>query len=380
MNFLKKKFYEYYLHPDIIFPPRFDRREFAFFFFGEDMMKRHISFKDKEKFIYYLRANVPKHIYYSSAYYRQPDAETMSKKQWMGADLIFDLDADHLPNANKMTYEEMLLKVKEEMKKLLDFLIEDFGFEKKSMALYFSGGRGYHCHVFDKHVIELGSQERREIVDYITARGLDFSHVILKKNIYANYYTTSTIEIMPSQPGWRGRMARGIISFLQEIKKMDREEAIKKLMEMEGIGKKIAMSIYDGLDEEKMKRIEEGKIDQMPAIRRLLKPLIKELAVVLHSSTDEPVTADVKRLIRLPGSLHGKTGFKVTKVSMDALEEFEPLRDAIVFGNDLTKIKVEKPFKIKMMGKEFNLKEGETRVPEYLAVFAIARGFGKFFK
>ena len=377
MNYLKKKFYEYYMHPNIEFPYRMDRREFAFLFFNESMMKRHISFKNKEWLLHFLRANIPAHVYYSSAYYQNPSAPTMNEKKWMGADLIFDLDADHLPMAEKLSYEESLEMVKEELKKLLSFLIDDFGFEERSLSIYFSGGRGYHCHVQDKRVIELGSQERREIVDYITARGLDIKSIITERNIYGERYT-KTIEISPSAPAWRGRIARAIISFLEEIKSMDRDEAISRLQELEGIGGKVASSIYDGLDDEKMKLIASGKIDQMAEIKRLLKPLIKKLAVKLHSSTDEPVTADIKRLIRLPGSLHGKTGLKVKRVSIHALDEFDPLRDAIVFNDEKVKIKVIKPFKIRMKGEAFNLKD-VAFVPEYVAVFAIARGFAILF-
>jgi DNA primase small subunit len=49
---------------------------------------------------------------------------------------------------------------------------------------------------------------------------------------------------------------------------------------------------------------------------------------------DEPVTTDIHRLIRLQGSLHGKTGFAVTRVR--DLEAFDPFRDAIAFKSDET--------------------------------------------
>jgi len=378
MNYLRKKFYEYYLKAEIEAPYRIERREFAFLFFNESTMKRHISFKNKEWLLRYLKTSIPAHVYYSSAYYNNPSAGTMREKKWMGADLIFDLDADHLPNANKLSYEESLERIKEELKKLLSFLIDDFGFDEKSISIYFSGGRGYHCHVHDKKILNLGNQERREIVDYIMARGLDYSHVIVERSIYSKTYT-KTIEITPSSPGWRGRIARGIISFLEEVKSMEREEAIQLLKSFDGIGDTIAQDIYDGLDDRRMELIREGKIDQMAAIKRLLKPLIKELAVKLHSSTDEPVTADIKRLIRLPGSLHGKTGFRVTRVNLNNLEDFNPLEEAVVFGEEMVKIDVKKPFKIKLKGNDFALKEGVVKVPEYVAVFALARNMANIF-
>ena len=370
MNFLRKKFLEYYLNPKIDFPVRFDRREYAFILFEEDTMHRHISFKSKEDLLLYLKTNVPAHAYYSSAYYRNPSAETMQEKQWMGADLIFDLDADHLPNANNMSYEEALRAVKEELEKLIDFLIEDFGFGEDELEIYFSGGRGYHCHVHNKKVLDLGSQERREIVDYLTGRGLDFKEIIKEKRIGGEI----TIEI-DMEGGWEKRIADAIIQFFEDIRKMEKEEAIKKLMEIEGVGNKTAEDVYNSLTAERMRRIKAGLLDQATAIKKILKPLVKKVAVSLYSQTDEPVTADIKRLIRLPGSLHGKTGFRVTKVNVDKIEEFEPLRDAVVFKDNKVKIKVEKPFKIKMMDEEYDLKKGIAKVPEYLAVFAIARKF-----
>ncbi len=373
MNFLRKKFHSYYLRPSIKFPHRVERREFAFILFGEQGMHRHISFSSKDGLLNYLKRNIPAHAYYSSAYYRDPSAGTMQEKKWMGADLIFDLDADHLPNAKEMSYENSLQEVKKEAIKLLSFLIEDFGFSKKEIAIYFSGGRGYHLHVSNSKVIELGSQERREIVDYITGRGLNIYEIAKEKKIYKGKFTDKTVEIRPQAGGWEGRIARMLIEFFKKIKNMDKEKAIEELMKIEGVGNKMAEDIYNALNDERMKRIEKGKLDQATPFKKIVKPLIRKLAISLHSEADEPVTADIKRLIRLPGSLHGKTGLKVTEVRIDELEEFEPLRDAIVFSDEKVKIRMLKPFRIKMMEEEFDLKEGTASVPEYLAVFLVAR-------
>lgn len=374
MKFLKKKFLKYYMKADIQFPKRFERREYAFLLFNGDVMHRHISFSRKTDLLSYLKINVPAHAYYSSAYYKTPNAPTMGEKEWMGADLIFDLDADHLPNATQLTYEESLEEVKKELMKLLDFLVEDFGFT--DISVYFSGGRGYHCHVGETKILSLGSHERREIVDYIMARGLDINEVIKEKTIPKGRYTDSTYEIFPEEGGWRGRIARAIISYLKKISEMDKNTAIKKLIQFEGIGEKMAMELYERLDEKRLKRIEEGKIDQGRYFKRIATHLAKKLAVSLHTEADEPVTADIKRLIRLPGSLHGKTGLKVTKVDIDKIEDFSPLRDAIVFGEEHVKIKMLKPLKIRMNEENFNLK-GYVKVPEYLAVFIIGRGMGE---
>jgi len=59
---------------------------------------------------------------------------------------------------------------------------------------------------------------------------------------------------------------------------------------------------------------------------------------------------------------------------MDELDGFDPLRDAVVFGDTSVKLNVLKTVKIRMMGEDFSLHPGETEVPEYLAVFMVARG------
>ena len=237
LEFLKNKFREYYSSNQIGLPDRFGRREFAFIFFSGKGMVRHLAFDKKANFSEYLLNNIPQHAYYSSAYYKIPDAATMQEKGWMGAELIFDLDSDHLPNAEKMTYEKSLEMVKIEFKKLVEeFLLGDFGFKEKYIELYFSGGRGYHCHVKDPAIYDLDSNDRRELVDYITARDLKDS-IIFKEHItgtrrYGSQYYASGKSLQmptPDQKGWKGRISRGIIEIVNEI--INSDNPIEKLKE-----------------------------------------------------------------------------------------------------------------------------------------------------
>ncbi len=380
-DFLKKRFQSYYINPQISFPERFPRREYAFLFFGMGQMARHISFKTRDEILTKLRRRVPSHVYYSSAYYERPDAPTMREKGWMGADLIFDLDADHLPGAEKMSYEGMLMAVKKELKKLLSFLVDDFGFGEENLSLYFSGGRGYHCHVNHPKVFYLGSQERREIIDYITGRGLDPKSLFREKVVEIKRYGERKVPLTrlempkPDEPGWHGRVSRAVTDIIKELRMDGKEKGIEKLKGY-GLSAHKAEKIIDGLSDARVKRIEEGLLDQFSEIRGLfLRSAIEKSAVSLSTGKpDEPVTADVKRLIRLPGSLHGKTGLKVQGIKRDEIDEFDPLNDAVVFGEKPVKLRITKPLKMRMKGENFNLNLGETEVPEYLAVLLVARG------
>lgn len=380
LEFLKHTFHHYYASNKIELPDRFGRREFAFLFFGGKGMVRHLAFEKREALWGFLEERTPQHVYYSSAYYHQPDAAKMQEKTWMGAELIFDLDSDHLPNAEQMGYLESLVAVKKEFKKLVEeFLLGDFGFNKKYLELYFSGGRGYHCHVKDPTILDLDSNERREIVDYITGRDLQdtiiFHEQATGRKHYGQYSFASGKSLKmptPDQVGWKGRISRGLIDLVDEIKKSGDPE--KKLQEY-GVSKKEAERLVQELSEERMRRIKDGLLDQSKTIRRFfLNHALRSTAVSLSAGeTDEPVTCDVKRLIRLPSSLHGKTGFKVVKIPVDGLDDFDPLRDAVVLPKDPIVVTVTKPLTITMKDETFHLSEGNQEVPVYLAVFLIGR-------
>ena len=380
LKFLRSRFREYYEKIKIEMPDRFGRREFAFVFFGGKGMLRHLSFEKKTSFKKFLKERAPAHVYYSSAYYQKPYAPTMQEKNWMGAELIFDLDSDHLPNAEKYSYTEQLKMVKKEFYKLVDdFLLNDFGFDEKNLDLYFGGGRGYHCHVKDKRIFDLDSNERREIVDYITGRDIRDSlifreQVTSMKRYGARRYPSGKSLKMPTpgESGWRGRISRGIIDIIDEIKKS--EDPVRKLEEY-GVKKDAAEKLLKELSEERVKRIKEGNLDQSKTIRKFfLNNALRKTAVAMSAGeTDEPVTCDIKRLIRLPSSLHGKTGLKVTKITLDDLKGFDPLKDAVAFPDDPVKVLLNRAVNMRMKDENFSLKQGEEEVPTYLAAFLIGR-------
>jgi DNA primase small subunit len=393
INYLKQKFYGYYKNTVLDYPLRFGRREFGFMYFDSELMHRHLSFSRREELRNFIIEKVPSHIYYSAAYYAIPDANEMVKKNWLGADLIFDLDGDKLQKSKKLDYKEMLEAVKLETLKLIDnFLTADFGIDAKFITVNFSGARGYHIHVTEPRVLELDSYARREILDYLAGEGLDWNKRIFHEEIYEivragpKKIPKKTIK-MPSASaaGWESRIAKGILKFIENLENSSAEEAITKL-ESYGIKRKTAGSIYKELFEEVSglsgvaKIREQGLLDIFSKdsyLNSFLDIISKELRIDLSSGADEPVTSDTRRLIRMEGTLHGKTGLKSASLTIDKLKEFEPLKDAIAFSKDSVKIKVIKPIKLELGNEKFNLTEGFTEVPEYVAVFLIARNLAE---
>jgi len=88
---------------------------------------------------------------------------------------------------------------------------------------------------------------------------------------------------------------------------------------------------------------------------------------------DERVTIDVKRLIRLPGSLHGKTGLRVSRLSLYELENIDVIREAKVFGDDEVRMNAN-DVPQKVLDVELRVKEGSLKVPLYLLVYLVANG------
>ena len=367
-EFLKQRFTEYYHKGNLSPPPSLEQREWGFMFFDADYpeirMRRHMGFGERKELLDYIRAMVPAHAYYSSAYYGAPSAGTMAEKKWSGADLIFDLDADHIIRAD---YGTMLARVKEETEKLITMLTDELGFASRGISVVFSGGRGYHIHIRDPLVRIWGSPERRELVDYVCGTGLDPALVLS--------------GAMDENAGWGMRFVHTIRDYVSWLRSMDPQEAQARLTQIEGIGEKSAQAFL-------------ARIQALPADMsaeqvghllgtKVLSAEMEEKGELWNrirsraALADEPVTTDTKRLIRMPTSLHGGSGFRVTPLSVSELSSFDPLTDAVIFGTREVQVDATRAVVMPMFGSTYAIVRGENRVPEALAVFLCCRGLAE---
>ncbi len=352
----RQQFGTYYSRAHVPVPQRLSRREFAMFPFStETLMRRHTTLRTSGEFSEYLRNFVPRHAYYSSAYYHEPQAPTMAAKGWMGADLIFDLDSDHLRGAPGLGYADQLALVKSQLMRLLDdFLARDFGIEPPSLSISFSGGRGYHVHIHDGGFAALSSPDRRELVDYIMGVGSEPERAIRSVREHGDEAGEAdgeagisagrgskrpTRTLAPEDsPGWIGRSSRALVSTLRRWIEIGPDRTRAELVSY-GLSRKQAAAYSRRLIEqdEAAKILRSRKADgsysidvkQFDMATDLLRRIATGAAIQVQGETDAPVTTDVHRLIRLPGSLHGGTGFRVVPLGRDDLKGFDPFRDAI---------------------------------------------------
>jgi DNA primase small subunit len=341
-EFLRQRFTEYYMKTVLVAPPSIVQREWGFILFNpgaaETRMRRHIGFPGSGEMVSFIQNLIPQHAYYSTAYYEKPDAGTMADKGWCGADLIFDLDADHIVRG---PYDQMLSRVKEETEKLLSMLIDEFGIDPKTIDLVFSGG--YHVHLRDIAFRNWGSSERRELIDYVCGIGIDPPAMLSGR--------------LTGAPGWPERYRGALIEYLGWIGTLPEPEAVAHLTAIEGIGKDSAATF--------LKKREEiiadiaNRPSPMILKNRVLSLIVQqqegEFKKRLFSRAalaDEPVTTDTKRLIRMPTSLHGGSGMRV-------------------------KVDAKFPLKMPMLGSTYEIQKGITTVPEAVAVFLCCRGIAE---
>ena len=349
VNIVKILFKSYYRNCELVIP-EIQFREIALQTFDDEVMIRHLAFKSVEELRKYISLKIPAHLYYSTAYYENPDVQDMDQKGWLGADLVFDIDADHLDtdncrnvidlgNGRKLITKKCLEDALNETIKLIDVLENEFGFSNHELKIVFSGSRGFHVHIESKIVQNLNQEERRELIDYLLCHGFKIEKFIDKKG---------RPLFSPKLPGI-GKRIGDIV-----LKIFDNEDLRNRIFTFRKITKKWLSRIQNNLD-----------------------VIINSLKVRI----DEIVTLDTKRLIRVPGSIHGKTGLKVTLLNKNDLEKGidEVLKKSIIFRKGFMKIQLGICKEVEIFDYKIDCNQEVIKVPTYIGVYLIRQGIAHIY-
>jgi DNA primase small subunit len=281
--------------------------------------------------------------------------------------------------------EKCLEISKKEIIKLIDnFLIPDFALNLEQIKIAFSGHRGYHIKIEDPKIRTLTSDQRREIVDYLTGENITFEILGLREK------QSSVLGLLKDNIGWSNK----IINKLDKILHEDPIEIEHFLLDPQQANLNPArIKSFLANRDDFLKSINENSKNiwsiegfGLSTWKKLLRAVVKNIGAEI----DEPVSIDIHRLIRYPGTLHGKTGFKVQELTYEQLDDFNPLDesneeiDPIVFQSkkqitqkiEITAVKVPATT---IKGETFGDYEwGEKiEVPHHIAVFFLCKGVAK---
>jgi len=309
--------------------PRIERREFGFGGWEKKIEFRHMAFRSAEDLRMALARDKPLYVSASSAYYEFPDARPMPRKHWLGADLVFDLDAA-AHDCAPFTCSECLNKIRSQMIHLVeDFLLDDFGLSRSELQISFSGSRGFHVRAYRKELEPLDRDGRREVVDYIEGGGLSF------EAFFDSNFRVEQLELRrtlferlsgptPASAGYAGKFARKVVAMASEPT--------------------TAVQISPKLkNKERAQRFVEGvragdwsKVD-LKGERAALASIFESLKVqsARDLETDANVTLDTSKILRMPDTIHGGSGLlaKTIPAGVD-LGSYEPMHQALAFSMD----------------------------------------------
>ena len=319
--------------PCIEEPPRIQHREFAFQPFGSDSYVRHISFERQEELLDYLVREAPRQAYYSVALYELPEAQSMEEKGWLGSELLFDLDLDHLPLEEcqgPVIGDECLLEGYRLASRLAAMIRRDLAPER--ILVYFTGHRGFHIRVYCEACLGLGRDERRQIAQYFSGQGVSPTAIFPRPRSPRRGPRYEPAVPGPDEPGWRGWLAPYI-----------RARAPRARGLVEAFGRRW---------------------------EREVESILEEASIPI----DTLVTADPSRLTRILGSLNGKAGLLVES----AEEGFRPGPGLSPFrGRLLARLLRELPER-RLLGRSLGGSAGEELdLPVGQALYLIAKGLAE---
>jgi DNA primase small subunit len=397
--FVSRTFSEYYAsHSNSLPPPEaLSQRELAFFLFKERMMVRHRSAVNLNGLRRLIGDLQPSDVYYSCAYYENPEAD-MDKKGWQGADLVFDIDADHIPTSCDKIHDEWacgkcqfngkgptpdkcpacgaekfdtkswpcercINSAKDETIKLIDMLEKDFGFPENDIRVFFSGHRGYHVHVETEAVRNLDAMARKEIVDYVYGTGLTgFDERAKEKRGKKSGDRVFSLHDF----GWNKRIKIGMQKFILNATKED----------LNDIGIKRAEPILQNKEAIANRYVEENRWSSAKGVGAetwtKLARYVKELE---SAQIDTVVTTDIHRLIRMNGTLHGKSGLLKVEFPVKHLKDFDPFTEAVAFKEGTAKVRVSNAPQFRLGENTFGpYTNQEVTLPTAAAVLLICKG------
>jgi DNA primase small subunit len=319
---------------------RITEREFAFDHDGTGYNDRYKEFNDLSSFSKFMLWKAPYAVCTSVSFYKYP-----SKREGWDAtsELVFDIDAKDLQVKScecpkGKVCEKCLEDAKEIAITIGSTLKNDLGANKIHFVY---SGRGYHIRVLDEEIMKI--QRRSEIVEYVTGskrpkeppkpqkknkstnKIMDFNKKIEDPShigMFLSYGYPAIYRKMFSLTFLKLKKSNFLINDLSDTSNSNPQYLFsEKNIETILSNKK---TIVDSLNEKNRKflNIVYGETD-----KENKNELLDFIQKINASLVDGKVTVDVKRILRLPSTLHSKVSMKCVEIKN--IDNFDPLKHAV---------------------------------------------------
>ncbi|MEM0359934.1 MAG: DNA primase small subunit domain-containing protein [Candidatus Diapherotrites archaeon] len=401
--FLKNAFRSYYEKKQISIL-ECAKREFGIGDFGKKIVKRHMSFSNENELNLFLRKEVPPYISYSAAYYEKPSARPMDSKGFLGADLVYEFDADDIETKCKEKHDfwqcsnekcnasgkgaviecpkcgsgvkteqwfckECLDETKKQALRLIELLSSELGFSE-GISVNFSGKAGYHLHVRNSEVKGLSQQARTELIDYLTLNGIDLeAHGFGRLDM-----STLSCPVLSQSSGIAKRFMERLVSFIRDWNpeklavhgNLNKKQSAFLVKNRKIILEKMSQGILFPIDASKPETSQKFW-------HLLIEEALREESIALN--IDRQTSIDIHKILRVPDSIHGGTGLIAKTVSLDELKAFDPFKEAVAFFGTPVKVFINKAPEFSLGGERFKAFEQESQeLSLSAAIFLVAAG------
>lgn len=317
---IHKEFQKYY-SSNFIPVSRLSEREFGFGVLKK-IDYRHKTFQSEKDFNDFLAKETPLFASYSTGFYSHPDRRPIEKKELNSAELVFDLDSPTFKcyhDPKELFCWKCFSDIKMQCVRLVeDFLEDDFGIPCSSILINYSGSKGFHIHISEGPWVDLNAVERRRLCEYVKGSGVKFESVFIRLNPLKGPDSQSK--------GWRGMFRDFVLQLITESQGTLKER---------GATAQQAKKIFENKND-LIQAINSGNWDRVRGLESFWRGLLDIFIESGRIVVDESVTFDLHRLIRIPGSLHGETGFIAKSVDLSEVEGFDPFFDASLKGEGIS--------------------------------------------
>ncbi len=279
---------------------------------------RNISFENPKALSDFLIDRTPIHAYIGAIFNEPPSRRTpIHMLEWKGHELVFDIDLNEYDAVRKYVCDcqgaDQICTHCWQLVNLAIHIIDEtlrFDFGMNEIYWLFSGRRGIHGWVLDNVGFTLNQEQRKSIIDYFSV-------------IHGEGETARIQDRNQLMFDFRNRIEKTVLKyFLKGIRRR------KDLIDL-GFKSNKATEIMKQL------KFQEGKLDE-----NLARTVNFELAKINKYDEimrrwvpriDHKVTIDLRRLIRLPLSIHGKTGKIVRIMNPSDIFRFNPEKESSIY-------------------------------------------------